>query len=149
MATNSTTKVVSDLWLFHPVLTTTFINNVLSSIKTPVQITTQNGGLQNNDMKNGNHKNNPPEDASMSVLSLWPLLHVVFQNEACKDKRLDIVRHVFPRGACYVMDASIAQLLLAMFGNSSNDPDYSNDAGKLLFAHVQSHSRHESVHQTI
>ena len=65
-------------------------------------------------------------------------MHLVFQDDISRDKRLDMIRFVFPCGTTAVRGDS--GIFLAMFGNSSDsegvleyESDYCDMMGRSLF----------------
>jgi G3E family GTPase len=68
-----------------------------------------------------------------------PQLHLVFETELARDKRLLMLRHGYPLGTEKVIHKSTPSLLLASFTEQvvtdapTYDPEYCNDMGKSLF----------------
>ena len=103
--------VCPSLWLLHPVLSPKFVNL----------------HLVGNTHKMKKQKNIPD-------------LHLVFETELARDKRLQMLRHIYPEGTVQILDKSVEALLLASLEYNASpppvstyDPDYCNDMGKSLF----------------
>ena len=113
-----TTSVASDICLIHPTLPASFVNNVLVPM--------------------GRYSNN----ANNSQLPLD--LHLIFQDEKTRDKRLGMIRHVFPNGATNVIprgaDNQGLSLILSIFskknfgnGIPTYNPEYCDSIGRMLY----------------
>lgn len=109
------TSVASDICLIHPTLPASFVNNVLVPM--------------------GRHPNN-------GINSQLPLdLHLIFQDEKTRDKRLGMIRHVFPNGATNVIprgaDKEGLSLLLSIFSKNDDvpayNPEYCDSIGRMLY----------------
>eukprot|EP00578_Thalassiosira_sp_NH16_P017239 CAMPEP_0181107682 /NCGR_PEP_ID=MMETSP1071-20121207/17216_1 /TAXON_ID=35127 /ORGANISM="Thalassiosira sp., Strain NH16" /LENGTH=1123 /DNA_ID=CAMNT_0023191213 /DNA_START=147 /DNA_END=3519 /DNA_ORIENTATION=- len=98
---------VGNIWLLHPTLSANFVNNVLvpmgmSSINghndgtgrpRARDVSKRNGRKRGGKNNNGHsiNENDGTSDKGMQV-------HVVFRDEAARDRRLGMIRHVFPEG---------------------------------------------------
>ena len=110
-----TTSVATDICLIHPNLPASFVNSVLVPM--------------------GNQQRRVPK-------SKQPMdVHLVFQDEKTRDKRLGMIRHVFPNGVTNIVsEGSGLSLLLSIFykNNSSGtlrqyDPEFCDTMGRSLF----------------
>ncbi|CAJ1957646.1 unnamed protein product [Cylindrotheca closterium] len=122
-SSSATAELAPQLWLLYPYLPAKFINAQMVE------------GAQTNTGRTmpKNRKSHKSE------------LHLIFQSEVARDKRLDMLRHVCSVGTCRVMDSvPPLQLLLAAFDKNhiaNNDKnalapynvDYCNGIGKSLF----------------
>jgi G3E family GTPase/ADP-ribose pyrophosphatase YjhB (NUDIX family) len=141
-------ELATDVWLLYPQLDAKFINTHLVPMGQQQQQQQQqqlkaringNHKSKNNDKKNGKQiKGNNHQHPSHSKEPLK--LHLVFESEAARDKRLDMIRYAFPEGTTLVVCKETENLLLRLFGNQESsspdlcyDPDYCNDLGKSLF----------------
>ena len=113
--------IANEIWLLHPSLSPGFVNNHLVPMG-------KRGA--NSLAKSGKKGKSTPLQ-----------LHLVFQNESARDKRLAMVRHVFPYGTTDVIPAQEHGVFFAAFGNTGTnpegvleyDPDFYNTMGKSLF----------------
>eukprot|EP00797_Seminavis_robusta_P036280 Sro91_g047870.2 (979) ;mRNA; f:106766-109702 len=142
-------EIVTDIWLLHPLLTAKFINTHLVPMGQNQQQQqrqrTNGGGNGSKSGKKGqknsskhNHNNKQQHPPSLQ-------LHLVFESEVARDKRLDMIRYAFPDGTTQVISSQDQpdDLLVSLFlGNpqqstqeqlSCYNPDYCNEMGKSLF----------------
>jgi len=109
------TSVASDICLIHPTLPASFVNNILVPM--------------------GNQRNSSVN----SQLSLD--FHLIFQDEKTRDKRLGMIRHVFPNGMTNIVPRGAHKqglsLLLSILSKKGCDdvmpaynPDYCDSTGK-------------------
>lgn len=119
------TALASDICLVHPEISANFVNKVLVPM-------------------GDNSIGNPDKPSSLNM-------HLIFQDKKTCDKRLGMIRHVFPNGVTDIVspkeNGSHKQgglsLLLSMIGNrhlAAHDdtpmiytPDYCNDVGRSLY----------------
>lgn len=77
-----------DVWMVHPVLSASFINTHL--VKSPLK-------MANCGHNNCNHPN----------------LHLVFETTAARDKRLAMIRHLYPNGSTKILKNTNQSMLVA------------------------------------
>ena len=155
--------IASDIWLLYPELSAKFINAHLAVPMGQQQKQQQQKLLQSNNnssnknkasnhsskRENGKHskqqQNQNPKNQSEKKQPVQ--LHLVFESNAARDKRLDMLRCALPAGTTLVVpkDGNGEQpVLLTVFGKKKNmeekkplpvkyDPDYCNGMGKSLF----------------
>ncbi len=116
---DETTSVASDIYLIHPTFPAAFVNNALVPM--------------------GNQRSN----AGNSKLPLD--LHLIFHDEKTRDKRLGMIRHVFPNGGTYIIPQGAHEqglsLLLSIFRKKDLDlddaleynPEYCDSIGRSLY----------------
>ena len=110
-----TTSVATNIFLIHPNLPAPFVNSVLVPM--------------------GNQQRRVPT-------SKQPMdVHLFFQDEKTRDKRLEMIRHVFPNGASNIVsEGSGLSLLLSIFCKNKSagtlrqyDPEFCDTMGRSLF----------------
>ena len=136
--------VASDVWLLHPVLPAGFVNGHLVPMGER-----ERRGLATTTKKKS-RGNNGGDDSEQRPVRV----HLVFQDDASRDKRSDVIRHVFPAGTNEVIPRIDGRgVFLSVFGDDGGgcgsspppgsgggdppeleyDPDRFDSAGRSLF----------------
>ena len=152
----------SSIYLLYPVLSPKFVNSHL--INNPLlrqlqqqqqQQQQQRGGGHHSHQKNTNSKGKKGKNQyQQQQQAPTPFqLHVVFENELSRDKRIQMIRHVFPFGKTNIIpkETPLATLSLLLIDSihsdeghngivesspppaAAYDPEYYNTLGKTLF----------------
>jgi hypothetical protein len=124
--------LASDVWLLHPVLSAGFVNAHLVPMgererRRLATITTTG-------KSRGNHGGEGSQQHPVRM-------HLVFQDDASRDRRSDMIRHVFPAGTTNVIPPRVdgRDVFLSVFGDDDDppelgyDPDRFDSAGRSLF----------------